>query len=130
MVSLFIVSLSQGPDLVLFRTMVWISPLLGKEMRADMQFENKAPFKAEPWRGAYSDVQLPWRKCLQEALSDDGRGEGKGRADWQLFADHSKCTAGVLLLNVGQLVQTALSEMAAFRLGLGLTAPLPKLPSA
>lgn len=54
----------------------------------------------------------------------------KGQADWQLFADHSECTAGALLLNVGQLVQTALSEMAAFRLGLGLTAPLPKLPSA
>ena len=130
MVSLFIVSLSQGPDLVLFQTMVWISPLLEKEMRADMQFENKAPFKVEPRSGSYLSVQLPWRKCLQEGLSDDGRGEGKGRADWQLFADHGKCTAGVLLLNVGQLVQTALSEMAAFRLGLGLTAPVPKLPSA
>lgn len=100
-------------------------------MRADMQFKNKAPFKAEPRRwGAYSGMQLLWRKCLQEALRDDGRGEVKGQADWQLFADHSKCMAGVLLLNVGQLVQTALSEMAAFRLGLGLTAPLPKLPSA
>lgn len=75
-------------------------------------------------------MQLPWRKCLQEALSDDGRGEVKGGAYWQLLGDHSKCMAGVLLLNVGQLVQTALSEMAAFRLGLGLAAPLPKPPSA
>ena len=75
-------------------------------------------------------MQLLWHKCLQEALRDDGRGEVKGQADWQLFADHSKCMAGVLLLNVGQLVQTALAEMAAFRLGLGLPAPLPKPPSA
>ena len=59
-----------------------------------------------------------------------GGREVKGRADCQLFADNSKCMTVVLLLNVGQLVQTALPEMAAFRLCLGLTALFPQLASS
>lgn len=53
----------------------------------------------------------------------------RGRAGFQLFAEDSKFmtmhSCSFLLLNTKQLVQTALSEMAAFRLHLGLAALLP-----